>query len=458
MDYGDFIGFETIGNATLIAIDKKPILATDPWLARDAFFGSFVRTNEIPEVQRQLILDAPFIWLSHGHPDHIDAATMERLQGKNILLPDHVGNRIRDDLAAEGFKVRVLKNCEWVQLSENIKIYCISDYFQDAVLLVNINGRLIVNTNDASDLGRGSFVKKEARKFDKVYLLKLFGTGVGDMANMFDEQGNRVLPPSIQKKPAGKQIEFYTRLFGATDVIPFSSFHAYQRTDSFWANEFRTKIEELDDGFSNANCTLHLPFARADCESDCVENINPPLLDLQAVDPTEFGDDWADRLDETDKKLIEKYFKDIGTISDQINFINLVVGGETMTIELSKKKFIRGITFETPRASLMTTVSEEIFDDLLIGNFTKTTLHGDWSEQSLHPYFTPYVAKYADNGRAKTKAELDAYFEAYRARAPLAYILNRFERGSERRLRKFVGTNTAALQLSKKIYLFLKRA
>ena len=37
------IGAQTIGNATVIAYDKKPILATDPWLGLDhyAYFGSW---------------------------------------------------------------------------------------------------------------------------------------------------------------------------------------------------------------------------------------------------------------------------------------------------------------------------------------------------------------------------------------------------------------------------------
>ena len=99
-----------------------------------------------------------------------------------------------------------------------------------------------------------------------------------------------------------------------------------------------------------------------------------------------------------------------------------------------------------------------MFDDLLIGNFTKTILHGDWDLPSLHPYFTPYVARYSDNGRAKTKKEVAAYFEIYKARAQFAFMLHRFERESERRIRKFVGANTAALQIPKKLYLFLKRA
>ena len=77
---------------------------------------------------------------------------------------------------------------------------------------------------------------------------------------------------------------------------------------------------------------------------------------------------------------------------------------------------------------------------------------------SLQPYFTPYVAKYADNGRAKTRDDVDAYFAAYRKRAPLSHLLHVFERESERRVRKFTGNNTPAFQLMKKTYLFLKRA
>ena len=458
MDYGNFVGFETIGNATLIAYDNKPILVTDPWLSGHAFFGSFGNSHEIPEAQRKSIFESPFVWLSHGHPDHIDALVLEKLHGKQILLPDHVGNRIRDELIEQGFRVQVLKNCEWVGLSKRVRVLCLSDYFQDAVLLIDINGRLVININDAADRAWGGAVKKIVCKYDKSYLLKFFGTGVGDMANFFDEFGKRVVPPSVKKKPLGRQIEFYTQLYGATDTIPFSSFHTYQRRDSCWANEYRSTIDELYDGFTDTKYKLHKPFARVNCSDDNLENIRPQQLERTPLDPIEFGDDWSQHLDSNDNKKIARYFHAIESLVDHISFINFVVGGKTTTIELSKKRFKRGITFETPRASLINAIENEVFDDLLIGNFTKTILHGDWDLPSLHPYFTPYVARYSDNGRAKSKKEVAAYFEIYKARAPFAFMLHRFERESERRIRKFVGANTAALQIPKKLYLFLKRA
>jgi hypothetical protein len=35
------IGFETIGNATVVVHDDGPVLATDPWVRGSAYFGSW---------------------------------------------------------------------------------------------------------------------------------------------------------------------------------------------------------------------------------------------------------------------------------------------------------------------------------------------------------------------------------------------------------------------------------
>jgi hypothetical protein len=71
----------------------------------------------------------------------------------------------------------------------------------------------------------------------------------------------------------------------------------------------------------------------------------------------------------------------------------------------------------------MAAVGFRVFDDLLIGNFMKTTLVGDWHARNaagLYPDFTPFVCKYADNGGARSAAELAAYFAEYRRRGFMA--------------------------------------
>ena len=103
-------------------------------------------------------------------------------------------------------------------------------------------------------------------------------------------------------------------------------------------------------------------------------------------------------------------------------------------------------------------VKYEIFDDLLIGNFMKTTLHGDWHNNTLYPYFTPYVAKFADNGKAKSKARLKSYLRKYREKSPMEFILHSFSRESEELIRRYVGSNNKAFEWVKKFYLVLNTA
>ena len=94
------IGFETIGNATLICHDHGPVLVTDPWLVGGAYFGSWTLSHEVPEQQMEAILGARYVWLSHGHPDHLSGESLALLKDKLILLPNHFGDRIREELTA----------------------------------------------------------------------------------------------------------------------------------------------------------------------------------------------------------------------------------------------------------------------------------------------------------------------------------------------------------------------
>src|SRR5438270_37421 len=144
------IGFETTGNATLICHDGEPMLVTDPWLRGTAYFGSWALSHEIPAEQLDAIKRTKYVWISHGHPDHLSAESLELVKDATILLPDHVGGRIRDGLLHQGLKVNVLKDRRWYSLSDHIRVLSIADYNQDGILLVDINGRLLVNLNDAS--------------------------------------------------------------------------------------------------------------------------------------------------------------------------------------------------------------------------------------------------------------------------------------------------------------------
>lgn len=460
------VGFETIGNATLICHDAGPVLVTDPWLRGPAYFGSWSLTHEIPPEQMESILACPYVWVSHGHPDHLSGESLELLKSRQILIPDHVGGRIRDDLLAQGFKVKVLEDRRWYQLSPRIRVLSIADYNQDAVLLVEINGRLVANLNDANDKGWASEVRRIVRGYKTSYMMALSGHGDADMMNFFREDGTRIPPDAALRAPVGPSIAVRTEYFGARFFIPFSSMHRYQRADSDWANAYITHLPDYAVGFSSSFCELLPAFVRVDCAGDSVEEIRPPETSSEILPPEAFGDHWGDQLEKEEVAQVRDYFRAVEHLPKVMGFINFRVGGRDNMIELRKKGFDRGLTFEVPRHSLMTAVRYEVFDDLLIGNFMKTTLHGNWGRNKLYPDFTPYVAKYGDNGKARTDRELETYFKAYRMRNGFGYVQHRLEsnvvlplqEGGVEYLRARVGPHSTAYSMAKRAFWNVKRA
>ncbi|WNG37433.1 MBL fold metallo-hydrolase [Archangium violaceum] len=447
------LGFETIGNATLIAIDGKPILATDPWISDAAYFGSWGLSYSIPPEQLNHIQECEYVWFSHGHPDHLNGDSLPALSGKKILIGDHVGGRIHKELTAQGFNVTILAERTWTRISDNIEVMCLTDYFQDSILLVKLGKRLVINLNDAVDRGWGAEVARVASQYEGNFLLKLSGYGDADMINLFDEDGERIEPWAAKKYPVGRTLIAPMRRYNARYFIPFSSFHCYRRQDSLWGEAYTTPINAYAEGFELPGSEVLPAFVRVDCETGEVTELRPPPADRSPRDPKAFGDDWSEPIDKEDRKKLVAYFKNKEVLASKLDFVRLRVGGSELTIDLNNKRSKYGVTFEVPRGSLMTAVEYEIFDDLLIGNFMKTTLHG---LDSLYPWFTPIVAKYADNGRAYSKAEVLEYFTEYLRRQPKSFLLHQLENQATGLFRAMVPKDAKFYGAAKRFYYVLK--
>ena len=451
------LGFETIGNAILIAHDARPVLAADPWISGSAYFGSWTRAHEIPAEQLETIKNCEYIWVSHGHPDHLSIPSLNLLKDKKILLADHVGGRIAKDLRGLGFNVTVLRDREWTNLSPRINVVCISDYNQDSLLLVDVGGSLLVNLNDMTAKGWGPFVQRTIRRYKNSFLLQGFGFGDADMINFVDEAGNRIDPPGYTHDLIGRVISRAAHTYGVTHAIPFSSLHKYQRADSVWARSYSAGPEDYRTGFASDRSELLPAYVRYDCLTDSVDEINPPATPDTVLDPAQFGDDWSETLDQREVEAVTKYFKEIEYLGRGMDFINIRVGGEDNYIEFRDKGFKKGITFEVPRHSLMRAIKFEIFDDLLIGNFMKTRLTGKWPKSMLYPEFTPYVGKYADNGRAKSTAEVKRYFGEYQRRAPLDYLRHRLQLQTAQAFKTRIDADSETYRLAQKTWWFIRR-
>ena len=124
------------------------------------------------------------------------------------------------------------------------------------------------------------------------------------------------------------------------------------------------------------------------------------------------------------------------------------------------KKSTKGITFAVPRNSLMLAIKYRIFDDLLIGNFMKTTLHNCKSLYESECNFTLNVSKIGDNGCAESREEVEEYLDVYRKRAGIEFLANfvvdSFESKSRDFLLRFIARDSKIFQKIKSFYLSTK--
>ena len=425
------IGAQTIGNATLIAYDGAPILSTDPWLGSDdyAYFGSWHMPYEIPANLKNDIIVSEYIFFSHGHPDHLNPDSLHQFKNNKIILGDHVGKRIFSELKNQGYKVSILKERIWTELSKNISVMSISTKIQDTILLIRINKDIFINLNDAGP-NQTRFIKKVIKPYKRKFLLSLSGWGDADMINFYDHNNQFIEPLAANKHPVGDYLSLLAKLFSANYVIPFSSFHEYQREDSVWANKYVTPMDEYKNGIHD-DINFVEPFALINCDNnDDIKSLKLKKIKLKIKNSIDFEDNWSDNLDKNDNKIISEYFQKFEELKDNIGFINFIVGKKDFNLKFNGPSS-KGISFELPRSSLIKACSYNVFDDLLIGNFMKTKLYNLSSLLDPKINFNEIVCKFGDNGLAFTKEQLKLYRKEYAKRMGMEYFYDLFANKSK---------------------------
>ena len=411
------IGFETIGNATITIFDDLPVLTTDPWVYGNPYFGSWGHKYKIPKEQLKNIKKSKFVWLSHGHPDHIDPDSFDLFNDKTVLIADHYGDRIFNDLSKK-HKCIKLKSNKWFEISKNVRIKSYSDWNQDSTLIIEILKKdIILNLNDGQAYGWSKTVKETIKNYKNRFLLRLVGWGDADMINFYNHHNEFILPLAANKKPCGETYSYYLKKWNCNIALPFSTFHKYIREDSVKMNKFVTPLEMHYENFDNRFGDLLPAFIKWDSEKNDFVKIEPNenITELKSSDF--FGDNYSDQLDEKDENIIFSYFNKFEHLKRKFGFINFRVGNKDFNIKLSNRK--EGIKFEAPRNSLIFSIQNNIFDDMLIGNFMKTQLI---NVPSLYPDFTYYVTKYGDNGGARSFSELKEYFDYYKLNSASYWI------------------------------------
>ena len=402
------IGFETIGNATVTIFDDQPVLTTDPWIYGNPYFGSWGHKYKIPKEQLENIKNSKYIFLSHGHPDHIDPDSFEIFKNKTLILAEQCCDRIYNNIK-KNYKCLKLKSNTWLKISKNIRVKVFADWNQDSSIVIEIlKNNILFNLNDGNALGWSKTIKNLIKNYKNRFLLQLVNWGDADMINFYNNN-HFILPQAANKNPCGESYNYHMKKWNCNYAIPFSSLHTYVREDSIKMNEYTTPLNLHYENFNQKEGNLLPAFIKWDCQKADFLKINPQKNTKETKAAIDFGDNWSDEIDSKDKTCLYDYFKKFYHLRKKFGFINFRIGKKDFNIKLSSRK--EGIKIETPRNSLIFAVKNNIFDDILIGNFAKFELI---NVPSLYPDFSPYVAKYGDNGTVASKDDLKKYFEYYK--------------------------------------------
>jgi hypothetical protein len=418
--------FETLGNASVLVFQSdKPVLATDPWLRGTCYFGSWALDHPLSPEQARNMVDAEWIWISHGHPDHLHDESLALLPaGKKILLPDHYDHDIAVSLRDRGFDVTVLGYRSWHELRPGIRVLCLDNINQDAVLIIDAEGSLIIDLNDSPLCGELGFLRRLVRTYprEKTWLLALCSVDA-DMFNFVDETGASLVGPPEERKPGAIWTVARTAAqLGVGNFCCSSSQHIYVRADSIWANPHRIGWADMNRYWSRPEVRLIEPFVTVDLDNGhYVPNHPSQLSDESQITATTGDDDWTARLTEDEWDRVEAFMRKFQLIRRYVDFVEFQVGGEARRIPISRRgdsPHARGIVFQVPKQSLMTTVEYGYLDDLLIGNFMKVRL----INTKLYPRFTPLVAKIGGNAKVYTRGQYYRFVARYFRRNPIGMV------------------------------------
>ncbi len=422
------ISFETLGNATILMFeDGKPQFATDPWMVGTAYYGSWALEKPLSEQQINTIKQCKYVWFSHGHPDHLHIDSVDMLdRSTTLLVPDLYKSEIPEHLEGMGFKVRVLKYREWFLITDKIRICCVDNINQDAILAIDTDEGLIINKNDSPFCGEFRFLRSLVRKHprNRTYMTSLYAGG-GDMENLVDAMGNRVIPPAKDFE-LGKAmlVSREADRLGVGTYCCSSSQHVYVRADSIWANEYGLHWTELEKYWNRPSVGLVPPFATIDMSTGAVRQ-NTDMPETVPYDLTgTWEDDWNEKLDEAEWKKVFEFFQKFETLRGDVDIIGVTIGGVRRDVPMNGRfgripqDKLRIVHFIAPKKSFMEAVTWGYFDDLMIGNFMKTEL----VNMTLYPNFTPKLAKYGGNAKAFTNRDLAKFHWHYFRRNPYAYL------------------------------------
>ncbi len=265
----------TLGHACLALYRRgeNPLLITDPWLIGSVYWRSWWLQNYPSAEEVDWLGKSCRVYVTHEHPDHYHMPTIRRLgSGPAYLFPALAEQGYVAYMAQRGYRAETVTPLQWQAIGERLSILSIPVWTDDSLLLIDTPSALILNLNDAKPLPPVlRAIRRMADRIGKPRILLCSYSPASCINSFLDPTG------IVSLKPARHYVDHVCRLcdtLAADFYLPFASQAVFERSDSCWANDYRTTYADLQR-YWQSGARLLPPYTTLDLADFTHQSIRP---------------------------------------------------------------------------------------------------------------------------------------------------------------------------------------
>ncbi len=244
-----------ISHATLLIEVAGVKIVTDPWVKGSSYCDQW---HLFPKsLSPDLIRDADFVLYSHGHEDHLHQASLQTInKNAKLFYPYSWYGGTTTFFKELGFNhVKEVLNEETVNLNDRIRVTYLSNNL-DNVIVIEANGQVIVNVNDAlpsaSPLMIARFISKINQRWKKIdYVFSSYG-GASYFPNTvhFSEKNDIEIGETRELFFVNNFCKIISGLNPAF-AVPFATDFVLLDDNQRWINKIKFPREKIRDFYHN---------------------------------------------------------------------------------------------------------------------------------------------------------------------------------------------------------------
>jgi len=242
-----------IGHASILVEAGGITILSDPWW-RGPCFGAQWWTYPLPYVSAVEARRIDYVYISHGHHDHLHPGTLSTL-GKHTKVLVSAETELASSIKELGFEVIEINDCQPVLLGSSAVSCCIMQtHGGDTLMTLSDGTEVCVNLNDAlhsaPDAVKRAFIERLKAIHSKIDYV-FCGYGVAShFPNCY------IIPGKNREATAARRQQYFNRQWARIIAelqpvygFPFAADVVFLEDDLFWVNEVTHNAERPTAAF-----------------------------------------------------------------------------------------------------------------------------------------------------------------------------------------------------------------